>query len=229
MKYFISAPFGNYIKLPNTISVTGSWTYQSRPGLLPQVLKTLRYTKSGWVNKIGLRNAGVVTGLKRTKTTEVLSLAAIDKNDWISLSYVVPSTTSVEINISCPNLDKDIGAVNLPGFDIFPQTKREWCICKIPPTASENLIDKIVDSGYNQIHASNTLYSLNGGQSGNILKPYTTRIIDYIKVKHPHVTIIAGGGVTNKSDAKYYFDQGADYVSLGTVCFTPWKIKNILS
>ena len=84
-------------------------------------------------------------------------------------------------------------------------------IVKIPPTASKCLIDKIVDMGYNQIHASNTLYSVNGGRSGKILKPYTTQIIDYIKNKHSHVKIIAGGGVTEKEDAEYYFDKGADY------------------
>ena len=75
MKYFISAPFGNYLKLPNAISVTGSWTYQNRPGLFPQILKTLRYTKDGWRNKIGLRNAGIKEGLKRSGLNDVLSLA----------------------------------------------------------------------------------------------------------------------------------------------------------
>jgi|TARA_R110000822_G_scaffold197597_2_gene335598 dihydroorotate dehydrogenase len=229
MKYFISAPFGNYLKLPNAISVTGSWTVEKREGLIPQIFKTLRYKNGGWINKIGLRNAGIYEGLKRTNSTDVLSLAAIDEYDWINLDRIVGKNLSVEINISCPNLDKDVGAVDLRGFDLFPKNNREWCICKIPPTATECLIDKIVDLGYNQIHASNTLYSLNGGQSGTILKPYTTRIIEYIKRKHPSVTIIAGGGVTNKDDAEFYFDKGADYVSLGTVCFTPWKIKSIIS
>lgn len=228
LKYFISAPFGNYIKLPDTISVTGSWTYKRRAGLFPQIVKTLRYTKDGWINKIGLRNAGVVTGLKKTLDSEVLSLAAIEKNDWISLDSRVPSDVSVEINISCPNLDKDVGAVSLKGFDIWPNSKRKWCICKIPPTASNDLIDKIVDTGYTQIHASNTLYSLHGGQSGKVLTPYTNRIIQYIKHKHPHVTVIAGGGVMSRKDADDYFDRGADYVSLGSVCFTPWKLIDIL-
>ena len=228
LKYFISAPFGNYIKLPDTISVTGSWTYKRRAGLFPQIVKTLRYTKDGWINKIGLRNAGVVTGLKKTLDSEVLSLAAIEKNDWIGLFSIVSSTTNVEINISCPNLDKDIGAVSLNGFGLWPQSNREWCICKIPPTASNDLIDKIVDTGYTQIHASNTLYSLHGGQSGKVLTPYTNRIIQYIKHKHPHVTVIAGGGVMSRKDADDYFDRGADYVSLGSVCFTPWKLIDIL-
>jgi dihydroorotate dehydrogenase len=155
MKYFISAPFGNYLKLPNAISVTGSWTVEKREGLIPQIFKTLRYKNGGWINKIGLRNAGIYEGLKRTNSTDVLSLAAIDEYDWINLDRIVGKNLSVEINISCPNLDKDVGAVDLRGFDLFPKNNREWCICKIPPTATECLIDKIVDLGYNQIHASN--------------------------------------------------------------------------
>lgn len=228
MRYFISAPFGNYLNIPNTISVTGSWTYLKRSGLFPQIVKTLRYTKDGWRNKIGLRNAGIITGIERSKPTNVLSLAAIDKFDWINLESVVLSTTSVEINIGCPNLDKDVGATYLQGFDLFPKNKREWCICKIPPTASKDLIDAIVDAGYTQIHASNTLYTINGGQSGKILVPYTTRIIEYIKNKYPHIEVIAGGGVYSKKDVEHYLKVGADHISLGTICFTPWKLYNIV-
>ena len=28
--------------------------------------------------------------------------------------------------------------------------------------------------------------------------------------------------------AKHYIDAGADHISLGTVCFTPWKVKSII-
>ena len=59
MTTFISAPFGNYLKFKNAVSVTGTWTYKPRPGLFGQVVKTLRYTKDGWRNKIGLRNPPV--------------------------------------------------------------------------------------------------------------------------------------------------------------------------
>ena len=52
MKKFIAAPFGNYIKTKNTISVSGSWTVEKRTGRIIQIAKTLRYTKKGWVNKI---------------------------------------------------------------------------------------------------------------------------------------------------------------------------------
>ena len=64
---FISPPFGNYIYLPNTMSIKGSYTLEPRPGLLiQQILKTFRYSfkYKGWVNKIGLRNKGLEYGIK---------------------------------------------------------------------------------------------------------------------------------------------------------------------
>ena len=41
---FISPPFGNYVKLPETKSIKGSFTLEPREGLLMQIMKTLRYS-----------------------------------------------------------------------------------------------------------------------------------------------------------------------------------------
>ena len=64
---FISPPFGNYIHLPQTMSVKGSYTLEPRLGLFSQIFKTLRYVnymgKYTWINKIGLRNPGIHYGL----------------------------------------------------------------------------------------------------------------------------------------------------------------------
>ena len=233
MKFFISAPFGNYLRFSNAISVTGSWTVEPRPGLAMQVAKTLRYVNTdgvwGWRNKLGLRNAGIHKGLERRRSFDVMSIAAIHKHDWINFDSILPELQNIEVNISCPNLDKNEDATSFEYFDSFPKFKRYWCICKIPPTASNDLVDKIVDSGYNQIHASNTLPSDKGGLSGKILVPHTLRLIEYIKTKHPHVTVIAGGGITDRWHAHFYRDRGADHVSLGTVCFTPWKLRGIVN
>lgn len=226
--YFISAPFGNYININNSTSVTGSWTLAPRPGLAKQIATTLRYTRSGWTNRIGLRNKGIAYALKHHRGYNVMSLAAIEKDDWLHLHSVVDEHTSVEINISCPNLGKQVDQL-YPGFDLWTQGSRKWCIAKISPTAENKLIDKLVDSGYNVIHASNTLDSAQGALSGKVLIPYTMNIIEYIREVHPQVEVIAGGGVTCPQDAKDYFNAGADHISLGTVCFTPWKLKGIIN
>ena len=58
---FIGPPFGNYVSLPNTTSIKGSFTLEPRSGLFSQIIKTLRYSfqDKGWINKIGLRNPGI--------------------------------------------------------------------------------------------------------------------------------------------------------------------------
>ena len=74
--------FGNYINFPNTTSIRGSFTLNERPGKWLQIIKTLRYTKTGWRNKLGLRNPGLRVGMLKTNYDDCLSLAAINPQDW---------------------------------------------------------------------------------------------------------------------------------------------------
>ena len=83
--YFISAPFGNYIKRKDAISVTGTWTVHPRPGRLSQIIKTLRYTRTGWRNQLGLRNPGILHALVKHQTDDVLSVANLEPRDWYIL------------------------------------------------------------------------------------------------------------------------------------------------
>lgn len=227
--YFISAPFGNYVKRSDAVSVTGTWTLESRPGRLKQIIRTLRYTRQGWRNKLGLRNPGLAVGLKNTKPNECLSIAAINPTDWLRMYEKISRNKNIELNISCPNLDSHQDTTQWEGFELFSQQQSTWCIVKIPPTATKDLVDKLVDKGYNQIHASNTLATDKGGLSGQVLVPYTLELVEYIKRVHPHVQVIAGGGVYAKPDAQRYINAGADHISLGTVCFTPWRLKRIIN
>ena len=234
MKYFISAPFGNYLKFKNAISVKGTFTVNPRPGRIKQIFKTLRYVKTdagwAWRNKLGLRNPGLFNGMLKTSYNDVLSVAALDPDDWEKILMAIGPDRNIELNISCPNLETCNDTMSWYGFDKFPRHMRgEFTIVKIPPIADNNMVDKLVEIGYNQIHASNTLPSEKGGLSGKIIMPYTMKLIDYIKNTHKHVKVIAGGGVYSKKDAQTYLNAGADYVSLGSVCFTPWKIKGIIN
>lgn len=227
--YFISAPFGNYIQYTNflsgspIVSVTGTFTVKPRPGLTKQIIKTLRYTKTGWRNKLGLRNPGIFAGMDNTSSRNVMSIASLEPNDWRILYEIVPKNMSVELNISCPNVDAHPDLIKS-----FAKDERKWCIVKVPPIITNKQIDKIVELGYNQIHASNTVPTTKGGLSGNVIIPHTLRILEYIKSTHPHVEVIAGGGVKDKASADRYINAGADHISLGTVCFTPWRIKSIM-
>ena len=53
----------------------------------------------------------------------------------------------------------------------------EFTIVKIPIIADNNMVDKLVDMGYNCIHASNTVCpSAKGGLSGKIVMPLHNEI-----------------------------------------------------
>ena len=232
--YFISAPFGNFLDFKNTISVAGTFTVKPRPGRIKQIIRTLRYVRTdagwSWRNKLGLRNPGLQAGMRSTNFKKILSVAAIDNTDWTTIFNSISKERNIELNVSCPNLESHKDTTSWKDFDKFAtKMNNEYCIVKIPPDATNKFIDRIVEMGYKQIHASNTLPTEQGGLSGKILMPYTLDIIRYIKLKYPYVEIIAGGGVTTKKDVKIYKDAGADHISLGSICFTPWRISNLVN
>ena len=160
MKTFIAAPFGNYVKTSNTISVTGSWTIEKRKGRIKQIVKTLRYTKRGWVNKIGLRNPGFEYGIKNHKENEVFSIAGIEEDDWKIFAEMIPNDTNLEVNMSCPNIESHFTS----GIENFSYESRQWYIGKISPLTTFDELEKYINEfNFKQIHACNTLPIEKGG------------------------------------------------------------------
>jgi|TARA_R110000822_G_scaffold46671_1_gene124235 dihydroorotate dehydrogenase len=231
-KIFISAPFGNYIKSSLTIPVTGTFTLHPRGNRLWSVLKTLRYNRrlGGWVNKLGLPNPGLRAGLERHIRGEVLSIAETERGDFQKMNNTIPLNQSLEINFSCPNLKKKLP---LDGASIFTKVKsREWCIAKLSPLTDGDEIEFVIEKlGFKQLHFSNTLplpYN-KGGLSGATLKPYTLELIELVRERWgDSVTVIAGGGVTDFSGVMEYLLAGANHVSIGSVCFNPFKLRKLL-
>ena len=105
---FYFPPFGNYIQLHHTISIYGSFTLEPRPGLWSQICKTLRYSfrYNAWVNQIGLRNKGIDWALKHVPNNHIISVAIMHPHEIKPLSQKIPCTTNIELNISCPNVQK---------------------------------------------------------------------------------------------------------------------------
>ena len=228
---FISPPFGNYIHLPYTKSIKGSYTLNHRPGLFSQIIKTLRYTDKGWVNKIGLRNKGLEYGLKHyNHKTDILSIAIMKKSEIPEINRLLPENTNIELNISCPNTEKKMVDDNI---NIFLNNKREWCILKLSPLVTAKKIDKYYEMGFRQFHCCNTLplYEKNkyiGGLSGPALNIYTSCIIHLLKNRYNDVTIIAGGGIYNYKNLDYYKNKGANHFSISTIFFSPFNLASFL-
>ena len=90
-------------------SVMGTFTLHSRPGLIKQLLKTLRYSffHKGWTNKLGLRNPGIEKGINKyyiSPSKRIISIYGFNKGEWEVLAEYTRGLR-VEINLSCPNVE----------------------------------------------------------------------------------------------------------------------------
>jgi dihydroorotate dehydrogenase len=239
--FFISAPFGNYIRSKKTISVAGTFTLHPRGNRLWSVLSTLRYSRkhNGWVNKLGLPNPGLHEGLcsvSENPQNNVMSIAETERGDFQRMNHIIPLDQSLEINLSCPNIERlnNInGSSTLPmdNARLFTRVKsRKWCIAKLSPLSSPEEIEFVIEElGFTQLHFSNTLPVNGGGLSGVTLKPLTMKLIDIVRERWGNrVEIIAGGGVNDFGGVSDYLAAGANHVSIGSVCFNPFKLRKLL-
>ena len=131
MKLFISPPFGNYFNLYNSTSVKGTFTLNPRNGLLKQIFKTLRYSfkNDGWINKIGLRNKGIKWAIKKYKNTNnIISIAILNEADINAFNEIIPKNMNLEINISCPNIEKKLDLFNIKEL---LNKNRQFCSIKL--------------------------------------------------------------------------------------------------
>jgi len=233
MKTFIAAPFGNYIKPKGCIPVVGTYTLHARGNRLWSAVRSLRYDfrRQGWTNALRLPNPGVRRGLHQLIRGEVLSIAEIEKGDFSKLIEIIPEGTNVELNLSCPNLGT---ALPWDSARVFTQTNtRKWCIAKLSPLTTPEQLEFLIDElGFTQLHFSNTLPlggDRGGGLSGVTLRPYTLELIRLVRENWGDaVEIIAGGGVSDFGAVYEYLNEGANHVSLGSVCFNPFKLRKIL-
>jgi len=222
---FISPPFGNYISLPYTKSIKGSYTLEPRTGLFSQILKTFRYSfkYNGWINKIGLRNKGLAYGITHyNPQRDILSIAILNQNEIPKIIDMLPEDTNIELNISCPNVNKSL-AHN--GLSDFINSKRDWCIIKLSPTTDMKLVHNYYKQGFRQFHCSNTIPIKEGGLSGTAIVPYTSTLISLIKNNYSDVEIISGGGIYDWKQLNDYKNIGADHFSISTIFLKPINLS----
>tara|TARA_Y100000004_G_scaffold175848_1_gene215803 strand:+ start:1123 stop:1836 length:714 start_codon:yes stop_codon:yes gene_type:complete len=224
IEIYIAAPFGNYLKFKDFTSVTGTFTLNHRTGRLIQIVRTLRYSFSDkcWYNALGLRNPGILSGIKSHKNDEIMSIAAIESKDWRNLNSIIPNKIPLELNISCPNIDHFSDYVK--NIDLYVPRNP---IVKLSPHMKLKDIDELYDMGFRRFHSCNTFKTFKGARSGKFLKPYVNHQICYLKSKDANNYCIAGGGIENEDDILHYHKAGADAYSLGTVCFNPFKLLSL--
>lgn len=226
-KFIISPPFGTYISHPKATSVLGTFTRDPRPGKWKQVIKTLRYTEQGWVNKIGLRNPGW-DSIKEWNPEKIYSFGMLTNKEFYDLYDVVPDNIIMELNQSCPNVQFVEDVIN---FDYITRltTRPSPVIIKFSPIMHLRQIQYFAEAGVKYFHISNTLPVPEGGLSGRVLQHYSLPLIEKVKKKWPGITVIGGGGIYNEEDLRRYEDAGADHFSLATAWFKPWRAWKLIN
>ena len=225
MKYYIAAPFGNYLSRPDMYSVLGTYTVSPRPGLYKQILKTLRYSfkHKGWINKLGLRNPGIATALSqyyKQPNRRIISVWGFNRGEWLSLARYTTGLRT-ELNLSCPNVEEPYHNTGCP----VEEFDTRYVILKMSPLTTEEEIVMYMERGVRNWHFSNTLPVSGGGLSGKTLMQYNKKLIKFTLGEDKNAKIIGGGGVTDMSDVRFYRDLGCSGVSLGTVLFWPFALR----
>jgi len=226
-KIILSPPFSNlYPNIKGTTKIVGTYTLKRRRGMY-RIITTLRKTKKGWVNNVGLRNPGIK---KYNKKNAIVSIALQDLSQWKLFYEVIKykkekyNIKGIEFNISCPN-----HAVEIINNNIIKEFKKlfDITIVKMPHNSSYEFIDKMCSTDIDILHISNTKRTKKGGLSGRSLIYKNIKKIKYIK-KNYDKKVIAGGGIYSIEDFLKYKEAGADYFSLSTILINPFKAYKLI-
>lgn len=228
-KIILSPPFSNlYPNIKGTTKITGTYTLKKRKGM-HRVLTTLRKTRFGWLNKVGLRNPGIS---KFNKKNSIVSIALQSIDEWPDFLKTLKekkqkyNILGIEFNVSCPNY-----YVSNITNEIIKEAKTELnlVILKIPHNSPLKDINSFCETDADIIHVSNTKKTKNGAISGRSLIDQNLLDIIYIRENYGYTKkIIAGGGIYYFEDLLLYQKAGADYFSLSTSLINPFRAYSII-
>ncbi|NQU17163.1 MAG: dihydroorotate dehydrogenase [Candidatus Saganbacteria bacterium] len=227
--------------------VTKSITVKPRIGNRPP---RICETPAGMLNSIGLQNEGLkkfteeaLPFLEKFDTPLIVSIAGETAKEFIKLAKTLskfPIVKALEINISCPNVEKGgmLFGCAPEGTEEVVKTVRQATnlplIVKLSPNVTDIRViaQKAEQAGANALSLINTLLGMSinintmkprlgnikGGLSGPAIRPVAVRMAWEVAqvVKIP---IIGIGGIMNAQDAIEFFLAGASAVQIGTANF----------
>jgi len=207
----------------------------------------LTETPCGVINSIGLENEGVMNFIEEILPTLKESNTAIFSNifgesieEFSKLSSLIRDVSGIEVNVSCPNVDKG-GLLFGKDPNIVYSITKSVCnetdlpvIVKLTPS-SANIVEvaqAASDAGASAISAVNTFQGLVidietgkpllkrgvGGVSGPAIKPLALYNV-YQIAKSVDIPVIGSGGITTYQDALEYFFAGSSAIQIGSAIF----------
>ena len=217
----------------------------------------------GVINAVGIQNTGVHDFVKSKlpemlglKTSIIVSVSNTTVKDFETSIHILEDNEGIsayEINISCPNIEKDGSAFGFSETDTAAvvctvrkamRTSRP-VIVKLSPNVTDivQIARAASNEGADALTIANTylgmVVDLNtrkpvlgnklGGVSGVAIKPLTMRRV-YSVCKALKIPVIAAGGICSAKDALEYLMVGAKAVQVGTANFTnPAIMEDIVS
>jgi len=198
----------------------------------------------GIINSIGLENPGVfgikekIEYIKRIKTSKIASFLMEEKaNETLDKLEEYEMFDGYEVNLSCPNVEKEEWFYNLKLLatrlkeirkkvkkPIFLKLSYEMDVLGISKIAKDEGYDAVVllnsfkSISVNYKEKKFNLGNIYGGYSGPAIKVIVQRYVYDIK-KSVDIDVIACGGVLNESDVVEYLLIGASAVQIGSGYF----------
>ncbi len=179
------------------------------------------------------------------KTVEDYELLASRADSWEQIDMI-------ELNISCPNVKEGgmaFGTTPQKAAEVTQKVKAliktKPLIVKLSPNASDigEVAQAVENAGADALSLINTLLGMAinihtqkpilgntfGGLSGPAVKPIALRMLWQTRQRST-LPILAGGGISNSTDAIEFLLAGADALSVGTAFFgNPTVHREILS
>lgn len=203
-----------------------------------------QYAPGCFMNAVGLTNPGVEEFVEQLKTIKIpkdkfllVSIFGGNKEEFVAVAKkVAPYADGLELNLSCPNVEKlhlAIGQNPQTVKEITQAVKQAISIPVVPkltPNVSnlKEIAQAAVEGGAEAICAINTVgpgyYTVNGfpvltnktgGMSGKGILPIGLKCTKEIR-EVVDVPLIGCGGISSAEDVKSYQAVGADIQGIGS-------------
>jgi dihydroorotate dehydrogenase (NAD+) catalytic subunit len=204
-------------------------------------------TPCGLINSIGLENKGlenfkgeILPEMKKLKVPSFVNIFGESIEEFKEIASKIKCVAGIEVNISCPNVEKGGESFGGNPKNVFSITKAVCeetelpVIVKLTPNAAniEETAAAAKEGGAMAVTVSNTFSGLvidierkeplfkrvTGGLSGPAIKPLALHNV--YKVKNAvDIPIIGSGGIADYRDVLEYLIAGASAVQLGSIIF----------